>query len=157
SAATSRSPSSTQTSRVAALTRGKGPAMTKHGFAERYHVKLESELIEARPDKLMDDMPRGSAHWKCVLRCGPRRMTFYYSQGPAVVGEPKIACVLDNLASDAAGFENAPTFQEWAPEYGYDADSRKAERIYNAVERQAGQLRALLGQDAYKQLLWHTD
>ena len=63
-------------------------------------------------------------------------------------GEPPEAeDVLNCLVSDAQGLENARTFEEWCSEYGYDPDSRTAERIYKAVEKQVPDLKAFLGSD----------
>ena len=84
-------------------------------------------------------------------------MTIYFSQGPAIAREPSAADVLDCLASDAAGYESAGSFEDWASEYGYDTDSRKAERTYKAVEKQAADLARILPVDAYNDLLWHTE
>ena len=103
-----------------------------------------------------DDIP-GANHYRVTLRAHGRQMTVPWSQGPAILREPTAADVLDCLASDTSGYHSAGgTFEAWAAEYGYDEDSRKAERIFRAVERQAGALRHLLG-DAYDELLWNTE
>ncbi len=47
--------------------------------------------------------------------------------------------VLDSSVLDAGGFE------EWASEYGYDADSRAAEAIYRACLEHALKMRAAIG------------
>ena len=39
------------------------------------------------------------------------------------------------------------SFEEFCGEYGYDTDSRRAERIHRAVQEQARQMRRLLGDD----------
>jgi hypothetical protein len=54
---------------------------------------------------------------------------------------------------DASGAENARNFEDWASEYGYDTDSRAAERTYNVVVKQAAELREFLGAADYKFLL----
>lgn len=96
-------------------------------------------------------------HWAYVLRCGPRRMSGTFSMGSGHAGnEPELDDVLDCLASDAAGYENCPTFEEWASDYGYDTDSRKAEKIFHAVKRESKSLSHLLG-DAYPTLLWDIE
>lgn len=70
---------------------------------------------------------------------------------------PDLASVLDCLASDCATFENARSFEEWAPELGYDPDSRKAERIYRAIGEQYRGLETLLGRDALQELMFETE
>ena len=84
-------------------------------------------------------------------------MTVPFSQGAAHTMPPTAADVLDCMASDSAEVENADSFDDWAPEYGYDADSRKAERVYTACVKQADKLEALLGDEDYSALLWDIE
>jgi len=73
------------------------------------------------------------------------------------LAEPELADVLDCLASDASGFDNSRSFEEWAGEYGYDTDSRKAEKTYLTVKNQALELKSFLGREAYETLLWNVE
>lgn len=129
--------------------------LTLTQFVNRYHVTMTAEWADANPH--MNDPVPGSSHWKCRLRVGRRSLTVYFSMGPALNGEPTVQDVLDCLASDAVGYENARSFEDWASEYGYHPDSRKAERTYRAVERQANGLKRLLGAEVYGVLLWKTE
>lgn len=70
-----------------------------------------------------------------------------WRQGLGITDDPTAAVVLEALLMDAAGIENARGFEDWATEYGYDPDSRKAEHIYNAATRQTEGLKRLLGDD----------
>jgi hypothetical protein len=91
-------------------------------------------------------------HWKCVLRFGKRRMTVVFSMGAGHGGaEPKVCEVLDCLASDANGADEM--FESWCGRYGYDTDSRSAERTYKAVRQSAAKLRRFLGADGLSALL----
>ena len=54
--------------------------------------------------------------------------------------------VLDASVLDSGGFES------WASEYGYETDSRNAEKIYRACLETALQLRAGLGEDTLQAL-----
>lgn len=60
---------------------------------------------------------------------------------------PDLPDVLYSLSSDA-GVIDAGGFEEWASEFGYDTDSRKAEAIYRACLETALKMRAALGDDA---------
>ena len=60
--------------------------------------------------------------------------------------KPDIQDVVDCLASDAAGYDNAWHFADWAAEYGYDDDSIKIRGIYDLVGKQSKQLRDLCGE-----------
>lgn len=64
---------------------------------------------------------------------------------------PDLVDVLHCLIMDSEVLERSG-FDEWANEYGYDLDSRKAEQIYRLCVEQSLRLRALLGQDGLDQL-----
>lgn len=99
----------------------------------------------------------GARHWSVGIHHQDRKMHVLFSQGSAHIAPPTVADVLSCIASDSAGFENSPRFEEWAPDYGYDIDSRKAEATFHAVRRQAVELRELLGDALYNVLLWEVD
>jgi len=124
-------------------------------FLNANHITMTSVWAQDNP-QMANPIP-GASHWRCTFRLGRKRMTTPFSMGSAHRGEPDAASVLDCLASDATGFENAQSFEDWAGEYGYDTDSRTAERTFKAVERQARKLRAFLGDDLYETLLWNTE
>jgi hypothetical protein len=97
-------------------------------------------------------------HYKVTLLCGNRRFTTYFSQGYAHTSGPKAADVLDCLASDVSGFINARSFEEWCGEYGYDTDSRKAERTYRVIESQKDKMKQWLGSFAtLEELCFNTE
>ncbi len=70
---------------------------------------------------------------------------------------PSLADFLDCLASDAGSYDNARDFSDWCGEYGYDDDSRTAERTYNMIAEQSRNLRRLLGADSYRELTENTE
>lgn len=57
--------------------------------------------------------------------------------GLGLTGEPTAADVVGCLLSDWSGWFNSTGFEDWALDYGYDPDSRKAEATYRKVERSA--------------------
>jgi hypothetical protein len=106
----------------------------------------------------MDSWDAGARHWRCTITRLGHRMSLVFSQGSAHTAPPSPADVLDCLALDASGYDNARgDFASWCGDYGYDTDSRKAERIYKAVARQAKRLERLLGVALYETLLWNTE
>jgi hypothetical protein len=126
-------------------------------FIEENGIRMSAEWADSNPN--MDDPVPGSSHWRCRFRSSKVRgsMTIYFSMGPAHTREPEVAEVLECLALDASGFENARGFADWCGDYGYDTDSRRAERTHRAVARQAAELRRFLGESAYDALLWRTE
>jgi len=72
-------------------------------------------------------------------------------------GPPEMSDVLDEVAAEAAVVETARCFEEWAVNMGFDPDSRHAERVYRAWRHRTNNLRKLLGDARYEQLLWATE
>ena len=104
-------------------------------------VTIQSEMVGQNPN--MTDMPSGSAHYRVRLNFQRRQMTLFFSHGPAICADPTAADVLECLLSDLSGADDS--FEDWASEFGYDPDSRKAEKIYRTIKSQAVKTRNLLG------------
>lgn len=120
-------------------------------------ITMACEESDDNPNMDSDSRDRMD-HWKCLLRSGRSRLTIYFSMGIGHHGnQPELAEVLDCLSSDASGIENARSFEDWCADYGYNADSRKAERTFRTCERQANKLKKFLGDSAYETLLWRTE
>lgn len=96
----------------------------------------------------------GSGH---ARRKYPKQRVDGPLHNPLVFPNPTVEQVLDCLASDASGYENAGNFDDWCSEYGYDADSRKAERTYNLIAEESKKLRQFLGNEAFQELINETE
>ena len=94
-------------------------------FAEENNITLEYRQIEKRPDN-NNDWGKGSKHFKCDICYNGRNIEIYYSQGSRVKDDPTIEDLLDCIIVDST--DNYSSFEEWASEFGYDEDSRKAEK-----------------------------
>lgn len=57
---------------------------------------------------------------------------------------PELSEVLDSLRSDCSAVDSAPTWPEFAAEFGYDVDSIKAKGVYEACVNIREQMRKLL-------------
>ena len=132
--------------------------ITLEQFIAEQQLEMSVLPVTRNPHMCGEQLPR---NFECTITMVGRGyhepMTVYFSQGSAHKKSPTLAEVLDCLASDASGVDNARSFEDWASEYGYDTDSRKAERTYQICKKQAQELKALLGQDAYNQLLYSTE
>jgi len=119
--------------------------------------KFRATRINARPDR-GDEWDKTARHWRITITRDGRQMRLHYSQGSAIKDDPTLEDVLDCVAMDAAGINNAQGFEDWCSEYGYDTDSRKAERVYLECVEQAEKLAALIGDpDEYDRLLFNTE
>lgn len=82
----------------------------------------------------------GIAHLPCYAALKGPKNTLH---NEAII--PNAADVLHCLALDAEAI-NYATFEQWADEFGYDTDSRAAERSYQECLRAGLFLRAVLGE-----------
>ncbi len=87
----------------------------------------------------------GSSSWRVTLRYRRRRLTVPFYTGPAIEREPSAADVLSCIISDARAGEQ--DFEDFCSEFGYDNDSRKAERTWKSCASMAPKVRQLLGED----------
>lgn len=86
------------------------------------------------PAKMTRDSKPGTAH-----RDNQERLIAQSGHG---LVKPKPADVLHCIVMDDP---RDLSFDDWASEYGYDADSRKAEAIYRACQEQTAKGRAFFG------------
>ena len=118
-------------------------------FAEENNITLEYRQIKKRPDN-NNEWANGSKHFKCTLCYECRNIEIYYSQGGGIKDDPRIEDLLNCIISDNT--DNFSSFEEFASEFGYDEDSRKAEKIYNACVEETKNAKWLLG-SLYNELL----
>ncbi len=123
--------------------------MTINDYITANGITARVRRIDSRPGT---DWGPGARHFRVTLERnditkwpGKRRIDVQFSQGSAHTVDPTAADVLDCLASDASGAEQS--FEDWCSDYGYDTDSRKAEKTYKACVSIRERLMAFLGAD----------
>ena len=110
-------------------------------------AQITLRILEG-PDPQRDEDGWEHNAYTVELRRGTRRMSVPWKAGMGIEGPPTAADVLECLLSDAASVENAAgDFEEWAPELGYDPDSRRALAVFEALTKQTAKLRRFLGED----------
>lgn len=124
--------------------------MTIKEFIVKYGIAGRAQKVAANPN--MDGMPQDSSHYIVTMERNGKKFSTPYSMGPAHNRGPQTADVLNCIASDVSGYDSARNFEDWAANYGYDTDSRKAERIYNIIAEQSKSLKNFLGETGYKEL-----
>lgn len=114
-------------------------------------MTLKALCLKVRCDATMTGAPppegfvEGSSSWKVKLRYRGRRLTVPFYTGP-LAGEPRDAeSVLECLLSDAQAGEQ--DFEDFCSDFGYDSDSRRAEKIWRACRKIAPRLRQFLGDE----------
>lgn len=100
------------------------------------YVKDPDGWGESKPDN----------NWRVVLYYkGKTFETDFY--GGLAVTNPTAADVVSSLFLDAHGWDDSESFEDFCDMFGFDPDSRKAERIYNACGTTANRLRWFFGDE----------
>ncbi len=102
------------------------------------------EIVEG-PESAVDDA--GWWHYAYQLRCRYGRRSFVtpWRQGEGITQDPTARGVLECFLSDASSADQA--FEDWAGDYGYDTDNRKAYETFQQVQKQTENLRRIFGAD----------
>jgi hypothetical protein len=114
------------------------------------NVTFSSVRQASRSDDL-SDWAEDASHWKILIKHGSKEMTAFYSMGSAHTGVPSDTDVFSSLLSDTSDIEGA-SFEDWAHSLGYDTDSRKAEKIFQACERTLLELKQLFSESELNDL-----
>jgi hypothetical protein len=109
-----------------------------------------------------EGFPEGTTSWRVTLKFPARgsSLTTDFHMGPGHgAREPEVAEVLDVLLSDAATINNATSFEDFCSDFGYDDNSRRIERLYYRMSREADKLEAFLGDDCgdFQDWLYETE
>jgi len=98
-------------------------------------------------DTPSDEWHRTAHGYRVTVRYQWRSMTFDYWHGVAISEAPedRPADVVSSLLMDAQAGEES--FEDFCGNFGYDVDSRKAERIYHACQRAGRKVRRVFGDD----------
>jgi hypothetical protein len=133
-------------------------------FIQERQLLMDAKRIGKRPDRAGDQYDKSAFHYKVnIYMNGLTGFDIYYSMGSAHVDDsgrpkyPELPDVLDCLASDYSSYKNALDFEDFASEFGYDADSRKAEAIYNSLEELTIKMEDLLGEAACQELAFEVE
>lgn len=111
----------------------------------------------ARDAKVNYGVSEAKAHQRIensggLFRKFPHKIAEWTKPVPPTVAD----CVL-NLAMTCQMLDIAPTFEEWAYEWGLDEDSRSAERTYQQCKALSRDIRALFGPTMYAEFLEVTE
>lgn len=95
-----------------------------------------------------DDDGKWEHHeYKVVIRWQGRMMRSTFSQGMAYAKDNvDVGELLSSLAEDYLSGQDQ-TFEEWAGDYGYDTDSRKAYAIYEALKENRKRMDRVFGDE----------
>lgn len=137
-------------------------------FIRAHGVSIE-DVTRTEAPACPSPWDRAASHWMVtIVREGhPGRWLVAFHMGSAHTGPPTLADVLDCVASDSSGYENAEhEYVAWVHEYRRDAHRWNEEteawertdgETFDQIERQATEAREFFGEEAYESLLWNTE
>lgn len=134
--------------------------MTFKEFAEKHNLELYRKRIPKRTDREATEWDIYARHYEFDIiqidACGGGWREDYirsgeYSQGSAVMGSPTLEDILQSLRCDVS---NMPCdFEDWAGDFGYDTDSRRAYSMYEECYNTYGQLEDNLGREVFQEFM----
>ena len=93
-----------------------------------------------------NDSFKDSDGWTCILHNSKKQMTVNFYMGRGHHGkEPRVADVLNSLLLDSSALDM--DFEDFCGNFGYNTDSRKAEKIYKDCLKSGRKLQSFLGDD----------
>ena len=101
-------------------------------------VQMTSTHIAERTDSTGSQWDKSASHFAITFTRGSRSFSVEFSQGSAHRGHPDLTDVLQGLLMDTSDVDQ--DFNDWAESLGYDTDSRRAERAFNACKKELADL-----------------
>ena len=127
---------------------------TMQDFTRRNRITASAAKAKSNPNMSDGEWAADASHWLVTLERGDRSMDVPFSQGSAHTSPPTAEDVLDCMASDASGYENARNYDDWADEYGFTHCEHDA---YRTIGEQTDKLRLMLGTKLFNALVWKTE
>lgn len=104
-----------------------------------YEVEYGQDII---PYDQLDEWQRSANPWTLVITTPKgRKHEFAYFTGCGITDDPEPEDILSALRMDAEFGDRS--FEEFCEEFGYDTDSRRAERTWKTCQRTKERLRSI--------------
>jgi hypothetical protein len=111
-------------------------------FLAKHGIKFSAKLVNKKSPPWSPD--RKVNHFIVTLKNENRRVSFdffdsvnNFNAGKTELDEYSV------LACCSSEFNCPDSFEEFCSEFGYDADSRKAEKTFNACQKQSAKLKKI--------------
>ena len=132
-----------------------GENMNLKQFSEKCSLKILSYEPNLSYDKQDSWQQKANGYrLQLIHKASKRRYSFDFWQGTGIIGDPDLLGVLEYLQSDCNSVQlvqDGGGFDDFCDKFGYDSDSRKAEKLYKAICRERNAVNKLLGNEDYKE------
>lgn len=120
---------------------------TLHRAMKSYTFRYSAGLAHCTHNRPLDVIAKEEVTPSLRDKLSPRQMVDFRDGAHWIYpNEPTLESLLYCMQSDARAGDHS-TFEEFASEFGYDEDSRKAEKIWIACREVDAKMRDLLGAD----------
>lgn len=111
------------------------------------HIDLDKASLNTTAQRWSDDEASMIGAWKRNPYADFKDKHLQAQVAAKLAGYQKVAPllsdVLHSLLSDGEAYFSGQTFEQWAGDLGYDADSRKAEAVWKTCDATGRKLRAI--------------
>lgn len=115
------------------------------------HLRITADVGYGNKENINnDEWKKRAAPWTVTLKRGRKQLSVPYYNGSSITEDPTAADVIYSLLVDSTAIDE--TFENWCANFGYEPDSRKAEKIYNQCVKLGKKLVSFLGEENIKKL-----
>ena len=119
------------------------------------NIKLSLARADYTEDDYKDEWKKTANKYKARITYNKKSMTIIYYTGSGWKKDPVLEDILGSILQDTTYLDYG--FEDFANAMGYDPDSRKAEKIYKEVQKQAKKINRIFSKEEQEELLTYLE
>lgn len=119
------------------------------------NIKLSLTRADYTEEDYKDDWKKTANKYKAKIIYNKKSMTIVFYTGSGWKKDPVLDDILGSILQDITYLDYG--FEDFANEMGYDPDSRKAEKIYKEIQKQAKKINRIFSKEEQEELLVYLE
>ena len=119
------------------------------------NIKLSLIRTDYTEEDYKDEWKKTSNKYKARITYNKKSMTIIYYTGSGWKKDPELEDILGSILQDITYLDYG--FENFASEWGYDPDSRTAEKIYKDIQKQAKKINRIFNKEEQEELLTYLE
>ena len=119
------------------------------------NIKLSLTRTDYTEADYADEWKKTSNKYKARITYNKKSMTISFYTGSGWKKDPVLEDILGSILQDTTYLDYG--FEDFANEMGYDPDSRKAEKIYKEIQKQAKKINRIFSKEEQEELLTYLE
>lgn len=119
------------------------------------NIKLSLTRADYTEEDYKDEWKKTANKYKAKIIYNKKSMTTVYYTGSGWKKDPVLEDILGSILQDTTYLDYG--FEDFANEMGYDPDSRKAEKIYKEIQKQAKKINRIFSKEEQEELLTYLE